>query len=244
VLRVLETDAGEPACNMALDEALLAGDHPATLRLYRWSPPGLSLGRFQAIEPFHAVPGPHHIVRRCTGGGAIYHDDEITFALTLDAGLLPADVATSYEVIHGAVQRALARIGVATRRVPGGTGCGLQARPQEPWCFAVPGAHDLVLAGSGRKIVGSAQRRLAQPRGRVLHHGSIPLRAPAPTPFCGAVGDVVDPVAATPALCAALVAELGAALGLRTERAAATPAELRTAQIARARFAPATPTLR
>ena len=237
-LRVLDTGPGEPAFNMALDDALLHGGGPATLRLYGWSPAGLSLGWFQPAAPFAAVPGTHHIVRRRTGGGAIYHGDEITFALALDAGLLPADIAASYALVHGAVQRALTGVGVATRLLPGAGGCHRQARPAQPWCFAVPGPNDIVLAGSGRKIVGSAQRRLRQPRARVLHHGSIVLRAPGATPFCGAVADVVPPARVEGELRARLVRELASALALAPAPAPETPtaAELRHAHASLATF--------
>lgn len=227
---MLDTGARAPAWNMALDDVLLHGDGP-TLRLYAWSPPGLSLGYFQPFAPFAAVPGDHHVVRRRTGGGAIYHDDEITFALTVAAAALPGDVAASYVLLHGAVRRALASVGVETRLVDCGDGGCSRARPTRPWCFAQPGPGDLVLACNGRKIVGSAQRRIRAPRPRILHHGSIVLSAPAATPFCGAVADVADPRAVEQPLRSALVAEIAAALGLQAQPAAApTPAEIAAAE--------------
>lgn len=225
---------------MALDEALLRSDGPPTLRLYGWSPPGLSLGWFQPLQPFLGVAGPHHIVRRRTGGGAIYHADEITFSLALDAVSLPADIASSYVLLHRAVQRALARIGVEVVLVDGAAamGCGMHARPSHAWCFAVAGPHDLILAKNHKKIVGSAQRRLRQPHARVLHHGSIVLRAPAATPFCGAVADVIEPTGAAAALRQALTAEISVALGLRPQPAAAPEsAELSAARAALPSFA-------
>ena len=114
LLRVIRHGQLHPCRNMALDEALLQTPGPPTLRLYGWSPPGLSLGYFQAASDFEAVPGDHVVVRRITGGGAIYHADEITFALTADANVLPGNVPASYELIHNAVATALERIGVAT----------------------------------------------------------------------------------------------------------------------------------
>lgn len=213
VLRVIDAGPGAPEWNMAVDEALLRRPGPPTLRLYSWSPPGLSLGWFQDSAPFLDVPGDHRIVRRRTGGGAIYHDDEITFALTVDAALFPQRIDASYALLHGAVRRALAAVGVDADFARTGAGC-LHARPTEPWCFAVPGAHDLVLARTGRKLVGSAQRRLRAPHARVLHHGSIPLRAPQATPFVASIADVADPAVVSPALRAALAAEFAAALDL------------------------------
>ncbi len=235
---MLDTGATDPAFNMALDDVLLHGDGPPTLRLYGWSPPGLSLGWFQSPEPFLCVPGRHRIVRRRTGGGAIYHDDEITFSLALDAAVLPTDIAAGYALLHRAVQRALGRIGVEVELVAGEGGCAARARPAQPWCFAIPGPNDLVVTKTGRKLVGSAQRRLRQPRARILHHGSIVLRAPAATPFCGAVADVVDPVAAAPALRRALVDEISGVLGLQPTWATVEPREILAAEQAASNFVP------
>jgi lipoate-protein ligase A len=220
---------------MGLDEALLLGAAvPATLRLYRWQPAGLSLGYFQASTEFAEVAGDHVLVRRLTGGGAIYHEDEITFALTLDAALLPMAVPDSYELIHAAVHDALLEVGIATShpaRAPISA-----ARPAQPWCFADPVAQDL-LSHTGHKIVGSAQRRIRRPTARVLHHGSIPLRAPSVTPFCGSVADYDDPARVEASLEEALIRQLGIALRARTEPGTPTADELGLAtELARGRY--------
>lgn len=233
---MIDTGTATPAWNMAFDACLLRSRAAPTLRFYRWSPPGLSIGWFQDPALFAHVGGPHHVVRRPTGGGAIYHDDELTFALTADASVVPGDIPSSYQRIHAAVANALASVGVATRLL--GASSGPQhARPRAPWCFAEAGAFDLVLASTGRKVVGSAQRRINFPHARLLHHGSIVLRAPEPTPFCGAVAECVDPRAVEARLAAQIALELGAALGLVVEHAAATQAEADAATAAETSFA-------
>lgn len=239
-LRVLDTGAHPPAWNMAFDEVLLGAGGPPTLRLYRWDPPGLSLGRFQTSAAFAGVPGPHRLVRRRTGGGAIYHDDEITFALTLDAEILPGDVAGSYALLHRAVQQALAAVGVATELVPGTA--APTGRSKTDWCFARPGPHDLVLTANGRKLVGSAQRRVREPRPRVLHHGSLVLQAPTATPFCASVGDVIDPRRVEGPLRQGLIAALGGALGLRPCPDTPSAAELAAAEALAPAYLSADPT--
>ncbi len=226
-LRVVRDGALPPPRNMAIDEAALLCGPPATLRLYSWAPAGLSLGYFQAAAPFLELPGDHVIVRRLTGGGAIYHDQELTFSLTADAELLGSSVVESYERVHGAVVRALAEIGVDTRMLPHGGTCTARARPAECWCFAQPGGLDLVTT-TGAKIVGSAQRRLRHPRPRVLHHGSIPLRTP-PAPACGAIADCVEPDTALAPLRDALVDQLARALRLTPRVDQWTERELRCA---------------
>lgn len=187
--RVRIDGTGTPESNMATDAAMLAAPLSWLVRLYGWEPCGLSLGRFQREEDFLDVPGEHRIVRRVTGGGAIYHGREITFALAYDADLLRVSLDESYRVVHRVVRDVLAGLGVRTELVTEGRGCS--ARPEERWCFAAPGRNDLVTP-KGRKIVGSAQRRIRTPRERVLHHGSLVLATPPQTPFCGSVAEQVS----------------------------------------------------
>jgi lipoate-protein ligase A len=211
---VVHTGAAHPQLNMGRDEALLhAADAPPTLRIYRWAPAAISLGYFQSSAAFRNLSGPHVLVRRMTGGGAIYHDSELTLSLALPARYLPGTVQDSYRSIHGAVGRALATIGVATSHpVCAPASC---SRPIESWCFASHSAGDLLTA-TGRKLLGGAQRRIGSREPRVLHHASLVLRAPAATPFCGSIAESTsadaDAIEAT--LATAIIRELGLALGM------------------------------
>jgi len=236
LLRLIDDGPRAPAANMAIDEALLRRPGPAVLRLYGWRPHAVSLGYFQPLAAFADLPPGTEIVRRSTGGGAIWHADELTFALTADAALLPRELDASYALVHDALALALADVGVPVVRVPDGASCG--ARPTSPWCFEHPGRHDLV-DGSRRKLVGSAQRRIRGPA-RVLHHGSIVLHRPARTPFVAAVADHVDADAAAPALRTAVAARLARAVGAVAACDALTAAELAAAAgLAAARFSAA-----
>jgi lipoyl(octanoyl) transferase len=198
VLRVVQHPPLHPCWNMALDEALLQSPGVPTLRVYGWSPPGVSLGYFQSASGFESLPGDHVLVRRITGGGAIYHADEITFALTADDGVLPGNIPASYELVHSAVAAALKQNGIPT--VAAGSPVQVGGRVAEPWCFKDPRGADLVDT-DGAKVLGSAQRRLRRPVSRVLHHGSLIVTPPVPKAR----------------LVAALIAEIGLALGLRPE---------------------------
>lgn len=222
-LRVLRPAEGHPAHNLAVDAALLESTGPDTLRLYGWRPHGLSLGRFQDAAAFADVPGTHVMVRRQTGGGAIYHGDELTFSLALDARRYwPTEEA--YARIHDAVVGALRAVGVPARRLPDGLrGKGARAL-RTAWCFADPGRFDVVTE-DGRKLCGSAQRRVERPRRRVLHHGSIVLCRPPATPFCAAVEDHVDVEDVRDALASGLVVAIAAALDRRTEPGSLDDAE-------------------
>ena len=181
--------AGGPA-NMAMDEAMLeavAADGPAAaLRTYGWSEPTLSLGYFQRIAEAEADPRWRGVptVRRPTGGGAIWHDRELTYALAVPAAhphsRRPADL---YRAVHAAIAEALRSRGLPARRR------GEEAAPDgRPFlCFADRDPEDVVAAGA--KVVGSAQRRRA---GAVLQHGSILLARSATTPELPGVADLAD----------------------------------------------------
>lgn len=244
---MLQSGSGHPCFNMGLDEALLhSEDSPPTLRIYRWSPPGLSLGYFQRASDFLDVAGDHVVVRRITGGGAIYHDDEITFSLTVGASLLPTDIGASYDLIHDAVRAALADVGVEARRRGDSAGQPTPgpARPKQSWCFADPVCEDL-LTTSGHKLLGSAQRRVQRPKERILHHGSLVLSAPEATPFCGSVAEETDPRRVEAALEEAMTKRLATSLGLTAAQGFPTEMELeRATRLAKERYGSEAFTLR
>ncbi len=175
-LDVYRDDALDGPSNMARDEHLLycAAIAPAAVRIYAWSTATLSLGYFQrraAIdelsEHLRALPR----VRRLTGGGAILHDQEITYSLVASDALpiarrAPADL---YALVHEAWRSALLTGGVVTQLAP--DSFPLPSPRSGPFfCFARPGRTDLLLGGE--KLLGSAQRRIP---GRVLQHGSLIL---------------------------------------------------------------------
>ena len=179
--RWFEGPSGPLAYQMALDEVLLEGRGDLvrpTLRLYRMEPPGLSLGWFQTLSDVPGSEGLEHVARRLTGGGAIHHGAELTFALSApkEHPLYRGPVAESYARVHAILARALEPFGIhATLR---GTRALASDVAMTGMCFQDSSALDLVWprAGDGNlaKGVGSAQRRRG---GRVLHHGSIKLSA-------------------------------------------------------------------
>jgi len=211
ILRRIDEPAIAAAATMARDEALLLAGDTAALRLYSWAPHSVSLGYFQRHCDFLDLGPNVPIVRRLTGGGAIFHGVEVTYALTLPASALPTDVEASYARIHDAVVVALADVGVAAMRLEVGAAPG--ARPTSRWCFADPGRHDIV-DRSGQKLVGSAQRRVRTQHGpRVLHHGSIVVERPDATPFVAAIADQVAAICETD-LRERLAQRIAAALGM------------------------------
>lgn len=182
-LNPLELIVDPPAAgawNMGIDEMLMeraAEQDIATLRFYEWSPATLSLGYFQnaADRTGHVASRDTQLVRRSSGGGAILHDRELTYSISLPTKHpLAADAETLYRRIHGSLLTTLAGFGISAV-------LNKQALVQlggEPFlCFERRAVGDVLLEGS--KICGSAQRRR---RGAVLQHGSILLARSSAAP--------------------------------------------------------------
>lgn len=148
--------------NMALDDALLDDalhSGGAFLRLYRWDPPTLSIGRNQP-DVFTEVP----VVRRPTGGQAVWHEHEVTYAVAAPIALF-GSLRKAYCAIHTRIAAALRSLGVDAVLAPAVRPSGRPAA-----CFAAPAGGEILV--SGRKLVGSAQVRRGD---ALLQHGSILL---------------------------------------------------------------------
>jgi lipoate-protein ligase A len=209
-VRWLGFAAASPARNMAVDRALLSAACSPAIRLYAWSPPGVSLGWFQRrvdLAPFERAG--YEIVRRVTGGGAVVHHHEVTYAVLLPTAhprLAGLSVVDTYGVIHAPVREALRALGVETSDRPGPA---RDPRDGEPdLCFERASPFDIL--AHGKKIVGSAQRRLPD---RVLQHGSIilapnPLQPSQPT-LSALAGRPVTPEGVAAALAAAFERAFG-----------------------------------
>ena len=162
---------------MDRDRDLLAAhrsESDPVLRLYRWSPPALSIGYNQdetGFDPAAVAAAGLTIVRRPTGGRAILHADELTYAVV---GSSPGPVFggtlhDTYMTINRALVAFLRGLG-ADATISGGESRG---EAYGAVCFKSAGQHEINLGG--RKLVGSAQRRHG---GCFLQHGSI-LAGPA-----------------------------------------------------------------
>jgi lipoate-protein ligase A len=163
------------AANMALDSAILAaveaGHAPPTVRIYGFDPPALSLGYAQPdtdIDRDACARLGVDVVRRPTGGRAVLHDRDLTYAVVgpIADPRFGGTLASTYQTIAEALCSALVALGapdvvLAPRRA------GAFA---EAACFAAPARAEILLAG--RKVAGSAQRR---GRRAFLQHGSVLL---------------------------------------------------------------------
>lgn len=191
------------AVDHALAESVGRGDSTPILRLYAWAPAAVSVGYAQPVAHLRGRLDAlrrrgYALVRRPTGGSAVLHDDEVTYATVLPARGGRGARETCAR-IHDALRLALQRLGVtdlalagaAARRAQGGwaerpgttatlegpivRGGGVavrarEGRPRSGVCFAEPAASEVTW--QRRKVVGSAQRRLT---GALLQHGAVPL---------------------------------------------------------------------
>jgi lipoate-protein ligase A len=145
------------------------------LRLYGWEPPALSLGKGQRASTSHD-PGYLRdqgidLVRRPTGGLAVLHEYERTYAVIAMLGREPfgAGVLDNYRRVARALAAAMRDLGADADAVSQ-TGPARQRQNDAngPACFNLASAHEIAVAG--HKLIGSAQLRR---RGAFLQHGSI-----------------------------------------------------------------------
>lgn len=165
--RLLKLETSDAFTNMAIDEAIVTarveGSVPNTLRLYRWDPSAVSVGRFQSVVNEVQVENCRQqgvdIVRRITGGGTVYHDsnDEITYSvIASEKDFGTTDVVQAYHTLCSALIEAAKILGIKADFNPGD--------PKN--CPNI--------AANGKKISGSAQFHKG---GVLLQHGTFLLDA-------------------------------------------------------------------
>ncbi|MGC8817155.1 MAG: lipoate--protein ligase family protein [Candidatus Hadarchaeum sp.] len=155
--RLLPLRVDDAFMSMAIEEALLRlnseGKVPNTVRFWRWSPSAVSLGCFQSLEREVDLEAARRhgvdVVRRITGGGAVFHDQqgELTYSVVCRENDMPRDIVDSYKLICNGLVQGLGNLGIKA-----------EFRP----------INDVQV--NGKKISGSAQTRRW---GSVLQHGTI-----------------------------------------------------------------------
>lgn len=180
--RLLNSGHTDGFANMAIDEAILqgilAGKSPQTLRLYGWDPPALSIGYFQSakkeVNLEHCRKLGVDVVRRPTGGRAVLHEHELTYSVIFyeNSPRFPSSLMGAYKLIGEALRSGLAKLGIDGSLLPeAGSVRSKQSSIRSGACFSSPSSYELL--ADGKKIVGSAQKRI---KGGVLQHGSILLK--------------------------------------------------------------------
>lgn len=168
----------DPARNMAVDEALYLGQFEPgarpVLRFFQWNKPCISVGQTQREDGILRLDRIRRekvkLVRRPTGGGAVYHDGDLSYSLALrvSEGLVPRNLWESYRMIHACVLEGLKGLQIKpTHLFAGPHAKGAEARGA---CFFEPVRYDVTIAGI--KVAGASQKR---GKGVLLHQGSISL---------------------------------------------------------------------
>lgn len=155
--RLLKTEDYTASMNMAIDRAVLVENSenkvPPTVRFFTWNPPAISIGYFQSLEEEVDLDICKNLgidyVRRITGGGAVFHDKELTYSIVISEShsQISKNIMESYGRICGAIIKGLKQIGIESIYVP---------------------INDIVT--DKKKISGNAQTRKLK---TVLQHGTI-----------------------------------------------------------------------
>ena len=197
---LVEPEGHSGAENMARDEALLADagrTGAAFLRLYRFDPPCLSFGRNDSAVEHGGVA----TVRRPTGGRAVWHEHEVTYAVAAPLSTF-GRLRDAYRAIHGRLAAALRSLGADAVLADDRPTIRLSDRPAS--CFAATVGGEVLV--NGRKLIGSAQVR----RGAAfLQHGSILLDGSNDTPNATTLRQVLGRRVTFEEVAAAIVAAWG-----------------------------------
>lgn len=161
----LDPEAREGSLNMALDQAWLEYGQRPLLRVYGWTEPTVTIGYAHNLAKLVGALPAWPVVRRWTGGGVVFHEQDYTYTLMVPAAhpwALTKPVE-SYRLIHAALADALVAAGYA--------GCRLAEEADLkdlPFCFEAPALHDVIRGAN--KVAGAGQRR-----GKLglLHQGSV-----------------------------------------------------------------------
>ena len=155
--RLLLTRDYNAAYNMAIDKAVLFSNSerttPPTIRFFTWNPPAISIGYFQSLEEEVDLKMCERTgidyVRRITGGGAVFHESELTYSIVISEShpQISKNIMDSYARICGAVIKGLKNLGIKSNYMP---------------------INDIIV--NGKKISGNAQTRKMK---TVLQHGTI-----------------------------------------------------------------------
>lgn len=186
---LLEVEPRSGPANMALDHALADCGRPGegVLRLYRWRPSTVSFGRNEPTRGRYDREAAEReglgFVRRPTGGRAVLHADEVTYAVVLPVQALGGLRETYVRINRGLVS------GLRTLGCPAELAeTGALLRPDQGPCFRAPAPGEVTLGG--RKLVGSAQVRIGD---AILQHGSVILSGDQSVLARLGGGDASDP---------------------------------------------------
>ena len=164
-LLVLQSESpASAALTMAIDEALLEWSSLPAIRFYGWARPSISFGYFGRLQDVAEFESTHDLVRRWTGGGIVFHGNDLTYSLVVPISdqARPRMSEEIYREVHQALRDALNQLDLGADIVIRRPAAGSNA------CFASPVLADVMVGD--RKVAGAAHRRT---KTGLLHQGSI-----------------------------------------------------------------------
>lgn len=187
--RFIDSAPLDGPCNMALDEAILSSFDPEVsppvFRLYGWALPAFSIGRYQdpdkTLDSAKCGEAGIAAVRRMTGGGIIYHADEITYSIVCAQSHISgaSSVKETFRKLCSFLLASYRKLGLDPGFAVELGFPGAMLGQRAALCFAGKEEYDIIVGG--RKIGGNAQRRL---RKVIFQHGSIPLASRLDEAMC------------------------------------------------------------
>ncbi len=177
--RYIQYDRQPAAENMALDQYLIKYYKKTgrpVFRIYGWNPAAISVGKNQDvmrdINIENCTEDEMCIVRRITGGGAIFHSNELTYSLVCseaDINCKNLGVKESFEKLNAFLIEFYKTIGVKAAFAKDTL---KKAKFGAPSAFCFAGTEEYDIAAGGKKIGGNAQ---ARGKDIIFQHGSIPI---------------------------------------------------------------------
>lgn len=176
--RLIDTGENSGSFNMALDSALLKlipETKTPILRFFYWKPFAVSLGYGQKLDSVNSekiLSKGFEIVRRPTGGRAIFHSEELTYSVILPNNHKFAQngITETYNRISTALLRGLKNLGIQEAEFEKSQIDFKDFYKTEDSfsCFNASARYEIVIGR--KKLIGSAQKRTSD---GVLQHGSI-----------------------------------------------------------------------
>ena len=164
--RLIDTGNNDAFYNMAVDEALMKLSKVPALRLYCWKPAAVSIGYFQDINDINLKfcrENNIDVVRRITGGKAVFHDGELTYSFIIDENQVPKNVIDSYKLISNSILIALKNLGINANFKDENV-----KKDKTPVCLNNPSWYEIIVRD--KKIAAAAQTRKNK---KLLQHGPI-----------------------------------------------------------------------
>ena len=164
--RLIDSGNNDAFYNMAVDEALMKLSKVPILRFYSWNPAAVSLGYFQSIDDINLKFCKNNnidVVRRITGGKAVFHDKELTYSFIISENKVPKNVIDSYKLISNSILIALKNLGINAKFKDENV-----KKDKTPVCLNNPSWYEIIVGD--KKIAAAAQTRKNK---KLLQHGPI-----------------------------------------------------------------------